>query len=169
MHGTEGLEGTKRRRGRPEGRHSGFNVVDYISILSIIVLVAFFTIMNPNFLNAFNIRNMLTDISPLLIMGCGVTFVLLIGSIDLSIGSVCSTAAVILALFFPRIGTWAYLFAASRRHRGAHQRHHLHAGEDSFFIATGGYERVAERGLLISGGAPRRSTSRTGASCTGPT
>jgi ribose transport system permease protein len=100
---SESLGGRRRRR---------FNVVDYISILSIIVLVAFFTIMNPNFLNAFNIRNMLTDISPLLIMGCGVTFVLLIGSIDLSVGAVCSTAAVILALLFPRIRFWAYPVAA---------------------------------------------------------
>ncbi|MGA2547662.1 MAG: ABC transporter permease [Rectinemataceae bacterium] len=86
-------------------------VMDYVSILSIVILVVFFTAMNKNFLNAMNIRNMLTDISPLLVMGCGVTFVLLIGSIDLSIGAVCSCAAVILAVLFPLIGSWAYLFA----------------------------------------------------------
>lgn len=85
------------------------NIMDYISILSIIILVIVFTLVNKNFLNETNIRNILTDIGPLLVVGCGVTFVLLIGSIDLSIGSICSCGAVIMALTLPVIGNWAYV------------------------------------------------------------
>lgn len=88
-----------------------FNILDYISVVSIIMLVIVFTAINSNFLSASNISNILTDISPLLIMGCGVTFVLLIGSIDLSIGSICSCSAVILALLIPELGSLAYLVA----------------------------------------------------------
>lgn len=87
------------------------NLMDYISILSIVILVIFFTLVNKNFLNVSNIRNLLTDISPLLVMGCGVTFVLMIASIDLSIGAICSCGAVILALLLPVIGNWAYIIS----------------------------------------------------------
>ena len=89
-------------------RKDNFNVMEYISILSIIILVAFFTILNKNFLSVGNIKNILTDIGPLLVMSCGVTFVLLLGSIDLGIGSVCSCSAVILVVLLPKIGYAAY-------------------------------------------------------------
>lgn len=88
-----------------------FNILDYIKVLSIIVLIVFFTVLNSNFLSGINIRNLFTDIAPLLVMGCGVTFVLLIGSIDLSIGSICSCSAVIFAVLIPSLGNWAYAVA----------------------------------------------------------
>jgi ribose/xylose/arabinose/galactoside ABC-type transport system permease subunit len=86
------------------------NFMDYVSLFSIIILVIVFTIINKNFLSLYNIKNILTDMAPLLVMGCGVTLVLLIGSIDLSIGSICSCASVIFAVTLPIWGAVAYLW-----------------------------------------------------------
>jgi ribose/xylose/arabinose/galactoside ABC-type transport system permease subunit len=85
------------------------SIMDYISCLSLIALVILFTSINKNFLNAINISNLLTDLAPLLAIGCGVTFVLLIGSIDLSIGAIASCSAVLLTVLLPKVGIMAYL------------------------------------------------------------
>lgn len=85
------------------------NIMDFISPLSVIILLVFFTSINSSFLSMINIANLFTDMAPLLVIACGITFVLIIGSIDLSLGSVCSCSAVILALLLPRIGVYAYL------------------------------------------------------------
>ncbi len=87
------------------------NIADYLSISSIIILVIIFSAINKNFVNTINLKNILTDMAPLLVMGCGVTFVLLIGSIDLSIGAVASASAVLLAVLIPSYGYASY-FAA---------------------------------------------------------
>jgi len=59
-----------------------------------LVVVIAFTILEPRFLNAANINNLLSDTAPLMIMAVGMTPVLLLGSIDLSIGALCSAANV---------------------------------------------------------------------------
>lgn len=56
--------------------------------------LAFLWIDN-SFISPINIKNLLNDSAPLMIMAVGATFVLLIGSIDLSVGSVCSVANVL--------------------------------------------------------------------------
>lgn len=84
------------------------NIINYLSGASIVVLIIVFTAINKNFFSLMNIRNLLTDSSPLLAMSCGITFVLLIGSIDLSIGSIVSCSAVLLVLLLQRIGYWSY-------------------------------------------------------------
>ena len=86
------------------------NFMDYVSLLSIVILVIVFTIINKNFLSLYNIKNLLADMAPLLVMGCGVTMVLLIGSIDLSIGSICSCASVIFAVTLPTWGVLSYIW-----------------------------------------------------------
>lgn len=80
--------------------------VNYLSAASIIVLVGVFSAMNPNFIGPANIKNILSDVAPILVMSIGVTFVLLIGSIDLSVGAVCSCACVMTGMWFPHLGNW---------------------------------------------------------------
>ncbi len=75
-----------------------------ISIIAILILLAGFTIINPRFLGASNVNNLLNDMSILLVLSIGVTFVLLIGSIDLSIGAASSCAAVIFVMTMPKFG-----------------------------------------------------------------
>lgn len=66
------------------------------SILVVIAMVIIFTVLEPNFLNSMNIVNLLSDSAPLMIMAIGMTPILIIGSIDLSIGALCSAANVLM-------------------------------------------------------------------------
>ncbi|MCL2865750.1 MAG: ABC transporter permease [Lachnospiraceae bacterium] len=66
----------------------------YFSSAVIILLIVVFSLIESRFLNAANMANLLSDAAPLLIMAAGMTPVLLLGSIDLSVGSVCSVANV---------------------------------------------------------------------------
>ncbi|MCP4402099.1 MAG: ABC transporter permease [bacterium] len=80
--------------------------VNYLSAASIIVLVGVFSAMNSNFIGPANIKNILSDVAPILVMSIGVTFVLLIGSIDLSVGAICSCACVMTGMWFSHMGNW---------------------------------------------------------------
>lgn len=81
----------------------------YIPFLVVIVLVGVLTIINKNFISLYNIETILLDMAPLLIMSCGLTFVILIGSIDLSIGSIVSASCISLALLVGKVGFWVFL------------------------------------------------------------
>ena len=50
--------------------------------------------MESSFVNSANLNNLLSDTAPLMIMAAGMTPVILLGSIDLSVGSLCSVANV---------------------------------------------------------------------------
>lgn len=63
--------------------------------LALLVLILFFSVTTEFFLSPNNITNILTQITINLILAVGMTFVILIGGIDLSVGSVMAFAAVI--------------------------------------------------------------------------
>lgn len=81
------------------------------NIWALLLIVLVFYCINPNFLNSYNIKNLLTNMAPLLVMACGATFVRLLGSLDLSMGAVCSCANVMLVKLMPGVGPWAYAAA----------------------------------------------------------
>ncbi len=87
-------------------KKENFNKI--FSVASLIILMVFFTVVNSSFFSAYNIKNILTDMPPLLLMACGVSFILFLGSIDLSIGSIASCAAVMLTFLLDKIGPMAY-------------------------------------------------------------
>ncbi len=66
------------------------------SIAVVIAMIIIFTVLEPNFLNSMNIVNLLSDSAPLMVMACGMTPILIIGSIDLSIGALCSASNVLM-------------------------------------------------------------------------
>jgi len=76
----------------------------YVSFSTIIILLIFFATQHPNFLRPANLRNLLSDSAPLLIMAAGMTSVLLLGSIDLSMGAVCSVGNVLTVLIINEMG-----------------------------------------------------------------
>jgi len=80
------------------------NIMKYVSFSTIIILLIFFATQHPNFLGQANLRNLLSDSAPLLIMAAGMTSVLLLGSIDLSMGAVCSVGNVLTVLIINEIG-----------------------------------------------------------------
>jgi len=80
-------------------------------VLALLVLLVFFSVMNPHFMTERNISNILQQIAVIAIAAFGMTWVILLGEIDLSIGSIIAVAgmcgAQILALewgFAPALG-----------------------------------------------------------------
>ena len=71
------------------------NLMRYISLASIILLAIIFNAMQANFLGRMNVAGMLRDNAALLVMAVGMTSVLMFGSIDLSMGAVCSVSNVL--------------------------------------------------------------------------
>ena len=70
-------------------------IVQYFSFSAIVLLVVGLSTTQQNFLGNSNLTNLLRDTAPLMIMSVGMTSVLLFGSIDLSMGAVCSVSNVL--------------------------------------------------------------------------
>jgi ribose transport system permease protein len=72
----------------------------------LLALVIFFTIMKPGtFASVFNVRNIFLDASSLLILATGMTYVMIAGGFDLSIGSVLVFSGVAGAKAMEYLGT----------------------------------------------------------------
>ncbi len=71
------------------------NLLKWAPLLVLIALIAFFSIINPNFLSVRNFARLFTNASPALMVAIGVTFIILMGSIDLSMEGAVSALAVI--------------------------------------------------------------------------
>ena len=68
------------------------------------VLVVAFTIANPRFVNPNNLFSLLRQVSMFGIASIGMTFVILLGDIDLSIGSIITFVNIICAYFMVHMG-----------------------------------------------------------------
>ena len=66
--------------------------------IALLLLIAIFSASAPHFTDESNITNILTQITINLIMATGMTFVILIGGIDLSVGSVMALSAMVAGL-----------------------------------------------------------------------
>jgi ribose transport system permease protein len=74
--------------------------------LILLLLVVFFSVLRPGtFASAFNVRNIFLDASTLLILSVGMTYVMIAGGFDLSIGSVLVFAGVAAAKTMEAMGT----------------------------------------------------------------
>ena len=71
------------------------HLMRYISLFSIVVLAIVFNIIQPNFFGRMNVSSILRDDAALLVMAVGMTSVLMFGSIDLSMGAMCSVSNVL--------------------------------------------------------------------------
>lgn len=80
------------------------NIVQYFSFSVIIILVVGLYIYNPNFLGKMNLKNMFRDPAPLMLMAAGMTMILILGSIDLSMGAMCSVSNVVYVHFLLNYG-----------------------------------------------------------------
>lgn len=78
-------------------------------LLALIVLVALIAGYDPGFIHPGAVFGLLADTATLFIMATGITFVLLIGGIDLSSQAVASMASVLVALLLPGFGPWAFV------------------------------------------------------------
>ena len=80
------------------------NIMEYFSFSAIIILLLSLSLTQENFLGEINLKNLLRDTAPLMIMAAGMTMVLLFGSIDLSMGAVCSVSNVAFVHFMLAYG-----------------------------------------------------------------
>ena len=59
----------------------------YRSVLILLVICVFATILSPSFLSVANLFNVFKQITVAGIVGCGMTFVIILGGVDLSVGA----------------------------------------------------------------------------------
>ncbi|WP_250469722.1 ABC transporter permease [Caballeronia sp. GAFFF2] len=84
---------------------------DNAPFLALVVLYVLIEIAQPSFLAPSTQLGLLADSSTLFIMAAGTTFVVLLGSIDLSLQAVASLSSVIVAMLLPRHGAMAAVIA----------------------------------------------------------
>ena len=80
-------------------------------LLVLVVLGVVFAALNPVFATPENLRNILFLAAILLVASCGAAFVILMGSIDLSVGAVATLSGVVAALLVPGLGYGAIAVA----------------------------------------------------------
>jgi ribose transport system permease protein len=67
-------------------------------VCGLIVLCGLFALLSPNFLSLGNLLNVVLQVSIIAILGFGMTYVLLLGDIDLSVGAVMALVGTIAAM-----------------------------------------------------------------------
>ncbi len=102
------------RRMRRSVKNFGRNIKtkgmqNMIILIALVVLIFVFYLLNPNFLNRYNIVSMAQSLAPYAILALGVTFVIATGGIDLSIGTVCIASSVVAGHLYTKqiIPLWA--------------------------------------------------------------
>lgn len=80
-----------------------FSMQGFATLIVFIVIFLFLSIMSPPFLTANNLIGLLRQVAMLLIASVGMTFLIIAGGIDLSIGSANAVTGVICALSVAKI------------------------------------------------------------------
>lgn len=80
------------------------NIQKWAPVLVLLALVLFFSVVNPNFLSVRNFARIAISSTPALMVAVGVTFVILMGSIDLSMEGSVAVCAVLFATLFGALG-----------------------------------------------------------------
>jgi len=79
-----------------------------IPIFLLLGLVTLIGALRPSFLTADTLLVVMADTATLFILAAGITFVVMLGGIDLSIQAVASLSSVIVAITLSHIGYWAF-------------------------------------------------------------
>ena len=69
-------------------------------LLLLVGIFVYFSLSQPDFLSQANIENLLTSSSILFVVSIGMTFVVLTGGIDLSVGSLLALSGIVLSTLF---------------------------------------------------------------------
>lgn len=72
-------------------------------VVGLVLIAAIFQILNPNFLSANNLVNLTLQAAPIGVIAIGIVLVLLLGELDLSVGSVSGLASAILGVCMVRL------------------------------------------------------------------
>jgi ribose transport system permease protein len=83
----------------------------WLPLATLAVLILLIGIVQPSFLQPSTLIELASDTAVLFILATGVTFVIMLGGIDLSIQSMASLASVVVALTVARLGYGSFLLA----------------------------------------------------------
>jgi ribose transport system permease protein len=122
----------------------------------LVVLVVVFTIMSPRFLSLGNLSTVLEQGTVLLVTSLGATFIIMAGSIDISVGAIVAVSALVTALTANSLGALAIVPAVlAGAACGCINGLLLAVGKVPSFVATLGTQ-VVYRGLVLyfTKGAP---------------
>jgi len=72
-------------------------------VVGLVLIAVVFQVLNPNFLSANNLVNLTLQAAPIGVIAIGVVLVLLVGELDLSVGSVSGLASAILGVCMVRL------------------------------------------------------------------
>lgn len=106
------MESPKNLTLTPAKPHKRLSIRTYFPILLFIALIIIFGSMSSRFLTFGNFAIVLQQTVVLLVAALGMTFVIVAGSIDLSVGSIVAIAALVSASLSGVIGIWAIFPAA---------------------------------------------------------
>lgn len=88
-------------------------LIKWAPLMVLLVLVAFFALLEPRFFSSRNFARIAIASAPVLMVAIGVTFIIIMGSIDLSMDGAVSVCAVVFAYAFIAMGgtlaSWAWL------------------------------------------------------------
>lgn len=79
-------------------------------VIGLVLIAVIFQILNPNFLSANNLVNLTLQAAPIGVIAIGIVLVLLLGELDLSVGSVSGLASAILGVGMVRL-QWPIVLA----------------------------------------------------------
>ena len=124
----------------------------FAPILVLIAMVLLVGVLRPSFFNPESLLVTVADSAILFILGAGSTFVVILGSIDLSIQAVCSLASVIVASLLPKYGYLACLAALMTGFLAGTVSGILHVALriPSFIVTLATSGLVASAALLLS-------------------
>lgn len=91
------LEGFRRRISQGE-------IGSLPVVLGLILIAIVFQTINPNFLSARNLSNLVLQIAALGMLSVGIVLVLLLGEVDLSVGAVSGLCAAVMAVLNVKLG-----------------------------------------------------------------
>ncbi len=80
------------------------NLQKWAPVLVLLALILFFSIANPNFMSVRNFARIGIAATPALMVAVGVTFIIIMGSIDLSMEGTVAVCAVVFAVVFLALG-----------------------------------------------------------------
>jgi ribose transport system permease protein len=95
---------TAPARSRVQALFTGESVQRLLALGALVILLVFFSIVVPNFANPNNYRDILTATAVNGVLATGVTFVIITGGIDLSVGTGMTFASVVMGIVSVNMG-----------------------------------------------------------------
>jgi ribose transport system permease protein len=132
------------------------------AVFILVVLCAFFTIINPSFLSLENIKVIASRSAVPLVLSMGMTFVILLGGIDLSVPGIMSVGSLVVALLVSNnrnsndFGFFAIIVAVAVGLLLGFINGYVHTKfkNPSFMVTLGMFSFSYGIAMLLSGGSP---------------